>query len=194
MLFETVKIENGQIINPGYHNNRMNHSRHMLFGETNPLDIRNYVVIPDTCRDGIFRCRVDYAAAIEKVEITSYKIKNISTLKVVFSDGINYNHKYSDRSAFDTLLERKEGCDDIIIVKNSFVTDASFANLVFFDGNNWLTPSTPLLPGTKRQYLLDRKVISEAEIRYSDLQKFSKVSLINAMRDPDPDSLIKVIF
>jgi 4-amino-4-deoxychorismate lyase len=79
------------------------------------------------------------------------------------------------------LFAQRDNADDIVIVKNGLVTDAFAANLIFFDGQKWVTPNTPLLKGTQRQYSLDQGIISETEIKESDISSFQKVGLINAM-------------
>jgi 4-amino-4-deoxychorismate lyase len=78
-----------------------------------------------------------------------------------------------------------ESCDDILILQNGYLTDASYANLAFFDGKIWYTPRTPLLAGVRRQFLLDSGRIQTADIRKDDLPSFTSVSLINAMIDLD---------
>ena len=70
-------------------------------------------------------------------------------------------------------------------MKNGLITDTSYANIVFWDGQNWLTPSTPLLAGTKRARLLHESKIKEAEIRVDDLIKYEKARIINALNDLD---------
>ena len=71
----------------------------------------------------------------------------------------------------------------MIIVKNGSVTDASSANLVFKSREGLFTPKSYLLPGTKRQFLLDRGKIKERDITVNDLQAFDTVYFINAMVD-----------
>ena len=51
------------------------------------------------------------------------------------------------------------------------------------DNNNWFTPVSFLLPGTKRKYLLDKGLIHEAEITPASLRKYSELRLINSMLD-----------
>ena len=77
-------------------------------------------------------------------------------------------------------------------MKNGYITDTSFSNIIFFDGANWITPSTPLLEGTKIKELLEKKIISEQEIKLKDLIKFSKAKLINAMIDIDDGNEIEM--
>jgi 4-amino-4-deoxychorismate lyase len=66
------------------------------------------------------------------------------------------------------------------------------SNLVFFDGTRWLTPSTPLLPGTCRERLLSDGKISERRIRQEDLYLYQGVKLINAMRELDEEEFIPI--
>jgi 4-amino-4-deoxychorismate lyase len=100
----------------------------------------------------------------------------------VQADSIQYEHKFLDRSCLDKLFETTLA-DDVLIVKNGLLTDTSFANIVFFDGDRWVTPSTPLLHGTKREYYLEIGRIKEVELTVDDLPRFQKAMLINAMLD-----------
>ncbi|MCX8011124.1 MAG: chorismate-binding protein, partial [Ignavibacteria bacterium] len=52
-----------------------------------------------------------------------------------------------------------------------------------YDGSDWVTPSTPLLKGTKRQMLIDNKRIIEKNITSTELKDYQKLALINAMLD-----------
>ena len=101
-------------------------------------------------------------------------------LAVVRTDAIEYRHKYADRSCIEHLMTGIPA-DDILIVREGLVTDTSYANIAFFDGAHWLTPSSPLLPGTARARLLDEGRIHPEEIRIADLGRFSMVVLMNAM-------------
>jgi len=47
--------------------------------------------------------------------------------------------------------------DEVVFIKNGMVTDCSIGNLLFFDGHEWITPYIPLLKGTQRAFLLDKK-------------------------------------
>jgi 4-amino-4-deoxychorismate lyase len=82
--------------------------------------------------------------------------------------------------------------DDILIVKNGYITDASFASVVFHDGAKWITPSTPLLAGTTTARLLECHAIIAGEIRKGDLRHFKKAALINAMIDLEDASLLGI--
>ena len=71
---------------------------------------------------------------------------------------MNYDLKYFDRKIFDDLKKNIKA-DDILIIKNGFITDTSIANILFFDGKKWITPKKPLLKGTVRERLLRMKLI-----------------------------------
>ena len=177
-LIETIKIVEGQFQNIACHNNR---SRKDFFKLNDEIVIAKSVNIPDSASQGIYKCTVTYNEEIIAVQFQYYNIKAIKSLKIVTDNTISYNYKYADRSALSNLLEQKGRCDEIIIVKNDRITDTSFSNIILYDGKNWLTPSSPLLKGTKREKLLKQGLIEEVEIRTKDITQFQSIGLINAM-------------
>jgi 4-amino-4-deoxychorismate lyase len=191
-LLETVKIKNRQMLNLYYHNERMNRSRMEFFGCTEIIDLKDIVSVPGYLTDDVYKCRIIYNPDIESVEFERYNPKKIQTLKIVECNNIDYSYKFADRSVFAELQKQRGGCDDILIVKNGFITDTSFSNIVFFDGEKAVTPSTPLLKGTMREKLIKDGKISESDICLKDLQKFQSVKLINAMLDLDDSESIDV--
>jgi len=191
-LLETIKIKDGVMQNVFLHNQRMNNSRLMLFGKDNFINLKEEIDLEDDDFDGIFKCRVLYSNAIEIIEILPYQIKKINSLKMVFNDSISYAHKFEDRKDISNLYLKKENCDDVLIIKDGFVTDTSYCNIVFDTGTKLITPSTPLLKGVKRQQLLNEKIIEEQEIKHTDIKLFNKAFLINSMFDLDDKMEIAV--
>lgn len=191
-LLETIKISNGKGINLRYHQQRMDEAYRELYGRANPFDLET--IIRPAAKDsfGVVKCRVTYSSDDYTITFEKYQPRPIRSLKMVHDNSIDYHLKYADRSAINHLLEKKEKCDDILIIKNDLVTDISFANIAFFDGKNWVTPDTPLLNGTKRQLLIDRKIIHTQNIHPNDLKKFSGFRIINAMLDFDGQKIIPV--
>ena len=58
-----------------------------------------------------------------------------------------------DRAAeFLYLRFQIEPETDILIVKNDKITDTSYANITFWDGNSWLTPARRISPRTSRTH------------------------------------------
>jgi len=184
MLLETLKIQNGKICNLELHNERMYRSRKELLYTDKYDDIS---FLPELRKipvsDIVIKVRIVYAEEIIRVEWELYKRRVIRSLKPVEDNEIEYKYKFEDRACLNKLFDRRGRCDDIIIVKNGFITDSSYSNLAFYDGRRWLTPASPLLPGTKRRQLLGEGKLREEEIMVSDLKHFRLCCLINALND-----------
>ena len=179
-LFETIKISDGKPENLYLHNERLNHSRKLLFGKSDQLRLEDFINVPENARKGLFRCRVIYSDSVISIEFTPYIPAIIKTLKTVEADWLEYDHKFLDRKPLQSLID-KNVADDILIVRNGCITDTSYANIVFTDGKKWVTPDTPLLKGTMRAFLLSKGVIIEERITINDLTRFTHLRMINAM-------------
>jgi len=180
-LIETIELKNGILSGIIYHNKRLNASRSELFGIKKSLSIEKEIVIPEVYKKGIFRCRVLYDKNIIKTEFFPIKERYFKSLKLVYDNKIDYHLKYDDRSSLNKLLAKKGTADEVVIIKNGMVTDCSVGNLLFFDGHNWITPDTPLLKGTQRTFLLNKKSIRKGTIKEGDICKYHKVGIINAL-------------
>ena len=192
LLLETIKCVNGKPQNLDYHQERFENSQKSLFGLTNFELLSEIIKVPEFAQNGLFRCRVLYKKNIEKIEFLPYNFRQIKTLRLVESNGIDYSYKFADRTELENLFSQKGDCDDIIIVKNGLITDSFAANLVFYDGEKWWTPDSPLLKGTKREKLLAEKTISTCKIEVRDLQKYTRVGLINAMIEIDTMPVVSI--
>jgi 4-amino-4-deoxychorismate lyase len=182
-LVETIKCKNGELFNLRYHQARFNLTRRVLFRLKEEINLEKFIQIPDECRTGLFRCRVIYGEKIEKIEFHQHQYRTIKSLKLTEANDLDYRFKFTSREKLNALFEQRENCDDILIVKNGFITDSFIANVVFFDGRKWWTPDTPLLPGTQRARLIHEKKISVCPVHSTDLPKYQKAGLINAMQD-----------
>jgi len=176
-LLETIKIEDGIIHNLHYHQQRCTQSRKKLYGSTDILLLKSVIVPP---QKGCYRCRIVYSNTIHSIEYLPYIAKHIKSLKIV-SSNLEYGLKYADRSSINALLQENKNVDDIIIEQNGYITDTSIANLAFYDGMTWYTPTKPLLHGTMRQKLLDKGFLHPREIKKEELHHFTQVALMNAM-------------
>jgi len=133
--------------------------------------------IPTT---GLFKTRVVYDNKVVNVEFVPYQVKSITSLKLVEADLI-YPHKYENREALNDVFQKRGPCDEVIILQNGFITDTTYANLVFKKDNKWFTPTTCLLEGTMRAHLLAEGRISETEIHVDNLYQYKSCKLINAL-------------
>jgi 4-amino-4-deoxychorismate lyase len=176
---ETIRIEEGRACHLPYHNQRMNETRAHL-GLSDGLDLE--AVIGDvSIYQQRTRCRIVYDTEIRSVEFFPYQIRSVKTLRLVEDNQMDYGCKYANRSALNRCFAQRGACDDVLIVQNGDVTDTTIANVAFWNGETWFTPSTPLLKGTMRASLLDSHQIQEAKIRVEDLSHFSRLRLFNAM-------------
>lgn len=191
VFFETIKVKNNELQNLEYHQNRMDKTLWDLLGSRNTIDLSKMISVPPKYSGKIMKCRLTYDTQIIMLEFENYKPQIIQSLKLVFDDEIEYNYKYKNRERLNKLYAHKCNCDEVLIVKNGFITDTSFSNIVFTNGKDRITPSYPLLNGTMRQNLLDRKIITEKAIRISDLDNFQSAFLINAMLDIESTVEIK---
>jgi len=196
LFIETIKILDGKPVNLSWHNQRMARTMKENYGIEEPPDLNDIIRVPDKFQSGIVKCRIIYSIAIQEITFAQHTPRIVTTLKIVVDDHIEYTFKYADRKKLESLLrEQKEKIGDILIVKNGFVTDTSYSNIIFYDGSKWVTPDTPLLAGTQRDKLINEGIISEASIIPEDLKKFKKARLINALlefngEDIDIDQIV----
>lgn len=181
LFVESIKVKNGIFLNIEFHQRRFDETRKHFFVNTEPVSIFESLSGIEYNENKTYKTRVIYGQRIEKIEYGVYSKKLIQKIKIVEIDDIHYSYKFLDRSCFDKidLLLHEEA----IIVKEGFVTDSRYSNLVFCDGLNWVTPDTFLLNGTKRQYLLDNNIIKAVPIKLENIDKYEKVSFINSMLD-----------
>ena len=182
MLFtEVIKIEDGVLYNLEYHKARV--ARTLAAFGICQIDFAMVEdAVPANCTNGLYKCRIVYSNKIEKMEFTPYIFRKIETVELVADNNIEYSFKYADRVRLNAL-KAASSCDEIIIVKNGFITDSSYTNLVLKQGKEYFTPKECLLPGTKRQALLDAGIIKLRSIRACELSAYNSIHFINAMID-----------
>jgi len=169
-FLETLRAEDGAIRYLEYHKNRMKHS----CGKDIELNLNPPQI-------GVWRVRVLYSQTIESIEYLPYKQPSIKSLQMLRADNLNYNHKFANREDLNNLFKQRKNADDVLIIKNSLITDTTIANIAFYDGKNWLTPSLPLLNGTTRARLLDEKFLIKASIKENEVKNFKKFALMNTL-------------
>ncbi len=173
------------MFNLDFHQERFEYTQQKYFGKSTHIKLSESIRIPEFALTGLFRCRVTYSKNIENIEFIPHSYRNVTSLKLVEDNEIDYQFKYSDRKRLNQLFDMRGNCDDIIIIKKGYITDSFSANIVFFDGDKWITPNTPLLCGTQRAKLLFEKRIIENYITIADISGFEKAGLINAMQNLD---------
>jgi len=182
-FIETIQLLNGELLNLQFHQQRFERTRLDALGLKSHPQLGVVIRVPRGLENGQFKCRVSYQKEIELIEFEPHLAREVHSLKMVYSDTIDYGFKYRDRGELEKLFHQRDDCDDILVVKNGCVSDSFYANVVFWDGLAWVTPDTPLLPGTMRASLLAKGLIRESRITPENLHSYQKLKLINAMND-----------
>ncbi|NLX81027.1 MAG: hypothetical protein GXZ03_05640 [Proteiniphilum sp.] len=181
MLLETICIHNNQAVNIHLHTQRMQNSAKNL-GFVAP-HLPNLVdIMPRSLANKRVRCSIKYGTDIIDILFVEYTPRVIRSLKVIEAD-ISYSLKFADRHPLNQLLLQKGYCDEVLVVRDNFITDTTFSNVVFENSEGLFTPDTYLLNGIKRQKLIAEGVVKETRISQNDLHKYSRVHLVNAMLD-----------
>ena len=182
IFLETIKIFNGKIFHIEYHQNRYEKVL-KSFGIKRFKNLKEYITPP---KNGLYRCRVVYDLE-NNLFITYhlYKKREINSLKLVYDDKVEYSVKSTDREKLNQLYEQRENCDDVLIVKNSLITDTTIANIAILKNSIWYTPKSSLLQGTTKIRLLEEGKIVEKDILVKDIYNYDRVALLNAMIDFD---------
>ena len=186
LLIESLRAEDGRFEPLWPHEERMNRSRRELFGIREPFVLAERMEEHrDKFGPGLWKVRILYEKEIRAVEATPYTPRFYGSAALVDGSGVKYAYKAAERSALDALTEKavRLGADTALIVADGFLTDFSYANAVFFDGDEWFTPARPLLMGTRRARLLSEGRIKEAALRPAELGGFIACGPINAMLD-----------
>lgn len=178
-FIESIRIHNGVAENLAFHQKRVNKTLGQKTGEgLNLNELIQELQIPE---NGLFKWRLEYSKNIIKQnQLIPYAERTVKRIQLVEAPDLKYALKYSDRNSFRRLLIQSNA-DDIIITQNGYLTDASYSNLFFWDGQQWATPSTPLLNGTQREIILNKKLALEKQIHRNDLSNYTHFKRVNAM-------------
>lgn len=175
--FETIKCYDEEVLNLEFHNNRVARTVGLN------INLYDYIFAPN---EELLRCKVIYdESGVLSVDYFPYEKRKINSFKLVFDDNIDYSKKRVDRSELDNLFCKRENCDEVIIVKDGFITDTTIANIAIECEGIWFTPKKPLLLGTTRARLLEEGSLKEKDITVDMLKGAKKIALLNAMIEFD---------
>jgi len=180
-FIESIRLENGVISNLKYHQDRVNKVFDVMFPDCSTISLYDFFerqTLPDT---GLFKCRIIYDTEVRFFEMLPYQMKQIRTFKLVDADIETTHFKPEDRNLINLAYAQRGECDDVLIVRDGLITDASYCNVAFYDGTIWKTPRIPLYYGTRRASLLDSGLIVEADIPADSIQQYRKIMFFNAM-------------
>ena len=193
LFIEVIKVENGVFVNPQPHIERIFSTTLHFFSKPLPVALNNNIIPAHLRTVDIVKCRIVYNSEIVSIDFEPYKMRTIKSLSLAQHNTIDYTYKYHNRNVINNLRAVHSDTDDILIIKNTLVTDTSFTNVVFKDHAGKLyTPKSTLLNGTKRGQLIKAGIIHEKEIKVSDIWSYKGLYLINAMIDIEDDVFVGV--
>ena len=182
-FFESLCVLDGLLLHGEWHRLRFQKAYQNFFGHPPAFDLLYPIDLPQKFCQGIVKLKISYNESSRKLNFQHYQMQQIQSLRLIPTDDLDYAYKFSAREKLDALFALREDCDDVLIVRKGWITDSSYANLVFFDGKEWWTPEEPLLEGTCRARLLADGSIKTTTLQVEDLKNFQGLKLINAMRD-----------
>ncbi|MDP2237027.1 MAG: hypothetical protein Q8J88_11390 [Bacteroidales bacterium] len=180
-LFESIRVFNGSFQNLALHEKRMQLAQKQLFDKSIFFNLAFFLNTFNPPQNGLYKCRLTYGEELSVPEFLPYHKKNILSLRLVESNNIDYSLKLTDRSSIQNLFDQRNGCDDVLIIRNGLVTDTSYCNIIFKNDMGLFSPQNPLLEGVQRALLLQQRKIETAIIGVDDIKKYSFFYLINAM-------------
>ena len=178
---ESIKLNHGVFFRLKYHQERVNNAFATFYPAEEPInlvEVLNQSFVP---QKGLFKCRIVYETEALRPEFIPYFRREIKTLKVVEMNIESKTYKPEDRTNYNNAFAKRENCDDVLILKNNLLTDSSYTNIAFFDGNKWFTPQNPLIYGVNRAELIESGKLTEKDISVSDLNEYQQIALFNAM-------------
>jgi len=180
-FFESISLRSGKIENLEEHQRRVDLTFYKFYPGEKVLQLKEILSKIELPEQGHYKIKISYHYDDQQCQFQKYKAQKFEKFILIPSNEFNYNFKFTDRQLIEYYKRNLKPNEEIIMLKNNFITDATFANLIFFDGIKWWTPTTFLLPGTMRSALLKQKKIEETEISIQDLSHFEKFALINAL-------------
>lgn len=180
---ESIQLNNGDFKRLELHQERIRKAMKDYYPAYKTIDLIESLSRTSFPTEGYYKCRVIFDSEIRSIEFKPYVKPEIHTLQLVETIMESAPYKKENRRELNTAFALRKDSDDIILVKNGFITDTSFANIALFDGLKWYTPRSPLIYGVNRSQLLDQKIIIKKDILSSDLVNFLRVSLFNAMNE-----------
>lgn len=183
ILLESISLYNGFCPLLPWHQERMDRTCQLLKNSQSPFQLKDALSDYELPTTGWYKIRVLYhPVGIYEVVCAPYQLKPILRLQYMPADDLEYSLKWALRTDIEQrVAQKKPNIDDVIFLKNGLLTDTSYCNLACFDGQNWYTPATPLLAGTRRASLLHTGTLQEADLRPADVQHMQKIRLFNAL-------------
>lgn len=184
-FLESIRVQAGEVCHSEDHQERIG-STLRRFGSPITIDLTQiFSVITLPVDHLVYKARLLYNLEGQThITLEPYQLRPVKSLALVQLPEVDYTVKYADRRWIQALL-KQAGTDDILLHDQGFIRDTSYANVVFFTGEEWVTPAVPLLPGTHRSRLIRAGILIEQSIQIHQLADFREMRWINALMSWD---------
>lgn len=202
-LFETMRVENGQIAWLDKHLSRLQQSCWALNVPFSWADAQREIQAAIADLHTPHRCKLTvHGSGSLKTEISPLN-PLLPNQKVMLSDVIlpRHNplrrHKISLRADFDRVWQTAEqhgAFDALIFNEDGFLLEGGRSSVMIFHENQWLTPelSLDILPSVARSVFMAENAVRECPITRQMVEQAEKILLGNALRGWFEVSLIDV--
>ncbi len=180
-FIESILYQNESLPLLSLHVDRMIQTRREVLNTSRRLDLPDLVPPDDMRKNKKVKLRILYDYKVTSIEWIPYKKAEPKAVLAIEAADIKYPFKYSNRKAFLELRKRYPDFDDLIILQNGKLTDATYSNIVLKSKNQWMTPEYPLLKGVRRKKLLEDGVVKTAALGREHLVHAEQINLVNAM-------------
>jgi len=180
-FIESIKLLNGEFYRLKLHQERINQIFDDFFPQHKAINLSHLIENQIVPKEGFFKMRIVFDSEIKNIEFLPYQLPIISSLKLIETELQSAYYKSAEREKINIAYSNRGKCDDILFVKNGLITDTSYCNVAFFDGENWFTPKIPLINGTQRKNLLQKKIIIEKDLTVNDIVSYQSICLFNSM-------------
>jgi 4-amino-4-deoxychorismate lyase len=180
-FIESIKLLNGEFYRLKLHQERINQIFDDFFPQHKAINLSHLIENQIVPKEGFFKMRIVFDSEIKNIEFLMYQLPIISSLKLIETELQSTYYKSAEREKINIAFSNRGKCDDILFVKNGLITDTSYCNVAFFDGENWFTSKIPLINGTQRKNLLQKKIIIEKDLTVNDIVSYQSICLFNSM-------------
>lgn len=195
-LFETMRVENGNIALLDKHLFRMEKSAYALNMPFSREQAQAHIqgVLADCDGGKIYRCKLilQHSGSLK----TEFAELNplIGKQKIIISNTILPNenplrcHKISHRSEYDRAWQAAEqigAFDALLFNERGDLLEGGRSSVMIYKDNQWFTPSLDLhiLPSVAREQFMQNHRVTETRISRAMLHSADKICVGNALRD-----------
>lgn len=180
-FFESICIQDKIPNLLNFHQLRINQTFETFYKNSIPHNLNAIIELQKFKTNTKLKLKFYYSNINFKIELHEYYPIIYQKFKLINLNSIHYPFKYTDRDVFQYYSNKSPIDETQIFIKNNEITDATHHNIAFRRNKLWITPTSCLLRGCMRQFLIESKKLTEERITISNLNQFQEFKLINAL-------------